>query len=194
MIKYNILKIKIIFLITALILSGSTLNSAQIGGIFFNNEYTLSSVKLSIRGYSILNYMMLIKAYAGALYLESGTPPDQALSDKPRIIELYYFHKISAADFSESTMEMIKKNTNTQVFSRIKNQVDIFNGFYSDVKPGDRYRAEYTPAKGTTLFLNGKTLGTIKGAEFSKAFFSIWIGDNPIDKKFRDALLGKNNE
>lgn len=191
MIKYSILKIKIIFLITVLIMSGSTVNSAMIDGIFFNNEYSLSSVKLSLRGYSILNYMMIIKAYAGAFYLESGTPSGQALSDKPRILELYYFHKISAEDFRESTIEMIKKNTDTAGFIRIKKQIDTFNGFYRDVNPGDRYRAEYNPGKGTTLYLNGKSLGTINGDEFSKAFFSIWIGNNPIDKKFRDSLLGK---
>jgi hypothetical protein len=85
---------------------------------------------------------------------------------------------------------MIKKNIDPAGFRRIENHIIIFNTFYRDVTPGDRYRAEYNPGDGTTLYLNGKALGTIKGDEFSKAFFSIWIGKNPIDKKFRDRLLG----
>jgi len=184
----NITKLIITALIT---ISVSSLNSAQIGGVFFQDAYPSNSGNLNLRGYSILNYMMVIKAYAGALYLQPSINYDQALSATPRILELYYFHKISAEDFRESTMEMIKKNTDSSGFRRIENQLDTFNTFYRDVIPGDRYRAEYTPAGGTTLYLNGKALGTIKGDEFSRAFFSIWIGKNPIDKKFRDRLLGR---
>ncbi|PKL19512.1 MAG: hypothetical protein CVV49_00300 [Spirochaetae bacterium HGW-Spirochaetae-5] len=187
-ININITKL----ILTAILsLSGSGLYSAQIGGVHFQDVYPSTSGNLNIRGYSILNYMMVIKAYAGALYLKPSVSSDQALSAAPRILELYYFHKISADDFRESTIEMIKKNTDSAGFGRIENQLNAFNAFYRDVVPGDRYRADYTPENGTTLYLNGRALGTIKSDEFSKAFFSIWIGKNPIDKKFRDRLLGR---
>lgn len=182
----------IILIVTPLlIISCINLHSAQIDGVYFKEIYPSPSGDLNLRGLSILNYMLVIKAYAGALYLKPSTNSDQALSSAPRILELYYFHKIAAEDFRESTIEMIKKNTDSAGFIRIESQLDIFNAFYRDVIPSDRYRAEYTPENGTTLYLNGKALGTIKGDEFSKAFFSIWIGKNPIDKKFRDRLLGK---
>jgi len=184
----NITKLIIAALIT---LSGSGIYSAQIEGVYFQDAYSTPSGNLNLRGFSILNYMIVIDAYAGALYLKAETPPDQALSAVPKILELYYFHKIAAEDFRESTIEMIKKNTDSAGFIRIKNQIDTLNTFYRDVNPGDRYRAEYTPAGGTTLYLNGKALGTVKGDEYSRAFFSIWIGRNPIDKKFRDRLLGR---
>jgi len=188
----NPLKKTMSLIVTALlIIPGISLHSAQIDGVDFKDIYSSPSGDLNLRGYSILNYMIVIKAYAGALYLNPSINSGQALTGTPRILELYYFHKIAADDFRDSTIEMIKKNTDSAGFSRIKNQVDKFNTFYRDVIPGDRYRAEYTPENGTTLYLNGKTLGTIKGDEFSKAFFSIWIGKNPIDKKFRDRLLGK---
>jgi hypothetical protein len=135
--------------------------------------------------------MLVIKAYAGALYLKSDLPSHQALSETPRILELYYLHKISAEDFRTSTAEMIRKNTTSDEFNRIAGNLEIFNGFYRDVNPSDRYRAEYLPGTGLTLYLNGKPLGTVKSSEFSKAFYSIWIGKNPIDKKFRDILLGR---
>lgn len=181
----------IILIISAVLtLACSNIYSAQIEEVYFNDSYSLPSGEITLRGYSILNYMMIIRAYAGALYLKPGIASDQALSGTPRILELYYFHKISANDFRESTIKMIKKNTDSAGFSRIENQIYSFNGLYRDVKPGDRYRSEYIPEKGTTLYLNGKALGTIQGDEFSRAFFSIWIGKNPIDKKFRDRLLG----
>ncbi len=186
--KLNIKNLIITLLLT---LTVSNLHSAQIDGVEFKDIYSSPSGNLSLRGFTILNYMVVIKAYAGALYLKPSTNSDQALSAAPRILELYYFHKIAADDFRKSTIEMIKKNIDTAGYQRIENQIDIFNTFYRDVIPGDRYRAEYSPENGTTLYLNGKPLGTIKGDEFSKAFFSIWIGKNPIDKKFRDKLLGR---
>ena len=189
----NSLKINVINLILTMLLifSVNNLHAAQIDGVDFKDIYSSTSGSLNLRGLSILNYMVVIKAYAGALYLKPSTSSDQALSAAPRIIELYYFHKISADDFRESTIEMIKKNTDSAEFRRIENQLNTFNTFYRDVVPGDRYRAEYTPENGTTLYLNGRAMGTIKGDEFSRAFFSIWIGKNPIDKKFRDRLLGR---
>jgi len=35
-----------------------------------------------------------------------------------------------------------------------------------------------------------ETLGTIPGDDFAAAVFAIWLGRNPIDTGFRDALLG----
>jgi hypothetical protein len=123
--------------------------------------------------------------------MENGTPSSSVLGEPPRILELYYYHKISAQDFRESTIEMIKRNTTDAEFGIISERLNRFNSFYRDVKPGDRYRAEYIPGRGTTLYLNETPLGTIQGNDFSKAFFSIWIGRDPIDKKFRDKLLGR---
>jgi len=198
---------------------GSPVTSARIDGVTFNDEYTINATRLTIRGYAILNYMFVIRAYAGALYLPADTASSRALSETPRILELHYFHAISAQDFRESTTAMIKKNTTSREFNSLRQQVDALNALYRNVVPGDRYRAVYVPGKGTTLYLKGRALGTVPvpgdryravyvpgkgttlylkgralgtvpGAALSKAFFSIWIGKNPIDKGFRNRLLG----
>jgi hypothetical protein len=163
---------------------------ARIDGVMFNDIYTVNETPLSLRGYAILNYMFVIRAYAGALYLPAETASSRALSETPRILELHYFHAISARDFRESTTAMIKKNTTSREFNSLRQQVDALNALYRNVVPGDRYRAVYVPGEGTTLYLKDRALGTVPGAALSKAFFSIWIGKNPIDKGFRNRLLG----
>jgi len=178
------------FLLVLIILSPSAVKTAQIDGVFFNDSYKTGDKILQLRGAAVLDYMLVIRAYAGGLYLNSEIPSNMALSDVHRVLELYYFHNISAEDFRESTIEMIKRNTSPDEFSSISERLEVFNRFYKPVKPGDRYRAEYIPGKGTTLYHNGSPLGTVKGNDFSRAFFSIWIGADPIDKKFRDRLLG----
>ncbi|HQO39103.1 MAG TPA: chalcone isomerase family protein [Spirochaetota bacterium] len=179
------------FLSALLIFLPITLKTAEIEGVFFNDSYMSGDKLLLLRGAAVLDYMLVIRAYAGGLYLAPDTQRKAVLGDVHRILELYYFHKISAGDFRESTIEMIKKNISPDEFERISERLEKFNKFYKSVKTGDRYRAEYIPAKGTTLYHNGNPLGTVKGNDFSRAFFSIWIGADPIDKKFRDRLLGK---
>jgi hypothetical protein len=45
---------------------------------------------------------------------------------------------------------------------------------------------------GTELALNGVPRGVIQGADFAAAIFSLWLGDQPIDERFKRSLLGKN--
>jgi hypothetical protein len=59
-----------------------------------------------------------------------------------------------------------------------------------NVLPGDRYALTYVPGEGTRLSRNGEVLGSIPGDDFARAVFSIRLGVNPIDKAFRDRLLG----
>ena len=60
------------------------------------------------------------------------------------------------------------------------------------VQPGDRYSLTYIPGVGTELALNGTPRGVIEGADFAAAIFSLWLGENPFDRQFKQALLGKD--
>jgi hypothetical protein len=57
------------------------------------------------------------------------------------------------------------------------------------VEPGDRYTLTYAPGWGTELALNGEPLGRIAGPDFASAVFSIWLGDEPMDKPLKRRLL-----
>ena len=51
---------------------------------------------------------------------------------------------------------------------------------------------DYTPAKGMLLRLNGQAKGEpIPGKELFTAILSIYIGEQPVDKKLKPALLGQ---
>ena len=82
------------------------------------------------------------------------------------------------------------RNISAEEIDRLRAKIDYHNSLYVDVKPGDRYSLTYTPGVGTELALNGTPLGVIEGADFAAAIFSLWLGENPYDKRFKDALLG----
>jgi hypothetical protein len=165
-------------------------NGAAIEGIHFENSYETEGIHLKIQGTGLLRYLGIIKAYVGALYLEEDSSIEDVLSDKPKRLEVEYFHNIKGEDFGITTNKMIAKNTNEQTFQRIKPQIDYHNSLYEDVVPGDRYSLTYIPGRGTELALNGKTKGIIKGADFASALFSMWLGKFPMNKPFKKQLLG----
>ncbi|MGM0451799.1 MAG: chalcone isomerase family protein [Thermodesulfobacteriota bacterium] len=165
--------------------------AAEIEVVRFADRVSVDGERLTLQGTALLRHMVFIRAYVGAFYLKNGITAENALAGNvKRQLVLHYFHGISAEDFAEATRVMIEKNVTTEKFEALKPKIKSFNRLYRDVEPGDAYTATYVPGTGTELALNGKRLGVISGAEFSTAFFSIWLGENPIDKNFRDRLLG----
>ena len=115
---------------------------------------------------------------------------DEVLKNVPKRLELEYFHALKGEDFGPATTKGIERNVDRLSLDRLRGKIDLLNSLYVDVKPGDRYAITYLPGRGTTLELNGKVLGTIDGPEYAAAVFSIWLGDDPINQKFKSALLG----
>jgi hypothetical protein len=165
--------------------------AAQIEGVEFKDTHVMNDYTLTVRGVGLLRYMVFIKAYVGAFYMDQNHPASRVFEDVPKQLELHYFHAIPASDFAKSTRIMMGKNVTTEQFEKIRPQLEQMNALYRDVQPGDRYTATYIPGAGTELALNGDALGVVPGFEFANAYFSIWLGEHPIDKGFRDHLLGK---
>lgn len=163
----------------------------MVDGTAFANTVTIHQTRLHLQGAALLRYLYFIEAYTGALYLPETADGSQALDDIPRHLVLEYRAAISADDFAKATEKKIKDSVSDAVFQSLVPKIAALNRLYKDVVSKDRYALTYTPGAGTMLSLNGTSLGTIEGAAFSRVVFSIWIGDNPIDKGFRDKLLGK---
>lgn len=161
-----------------------------IDGTEFKNTLETRDTRLHLKGTAMLRYLIFIDAYAGALYLPEEADGIQALDDIAKHLVLEYRVSISAQDFADATLKKIKEGVSDTVFQRILPQIEALNRLYKDVEPEDRYALTYIPGVGTQLALNTVPLGTIEGAEFARAMFGIWIGNNPIDKYFRDRLLG----
>ena len=180
----------IILLVMVLINVTPNVNGAEIEGVNFENTYETDGIQMKIQGTGLLRYLGFIKAYVGALYFEEGSSVEDVLSDKPKRLEVEYFHALKGEDFGISTNKVIAKNTDALTLEKIRPQIDYHNSLYEDVQPGDRYSLTYIPGRGTELALNGKTKGIIKGADFASALFSMWLGEFPMNEPFKKQLLG----
>ena len=78
----------------------------------------------------------------------------------------------------------------SEAFESLKPRLEKLNALYRDVQPGDRYSLTYVPGKGTELALNEEPLGIIEGAEFASALYAMWLGEKPMNKSFKQQVLG----
>ena len=115
---------------------------------------------------------------------------DEVLADNAKRFEVSYLRSFDGEDFGNATYEALQKSIPATEIERLRPRIDYHNSLYRSVAPGDRYSVTYIPGKGTELARNGRAVGVIEGADFAAALFSIWVGDNPIDQKFRQELLG----
>ncbi|MDN3671808.1 chalcone isomerase family protein [Flavobacterium branchiarum] len=66
------------------------------------------------------------------------------------------------------------------------------NMLSGEIRAKDVFKFIYTPNDPAVwVYKNNILKGKIKGTDFKKAFFGIWLADKPADVKLRDQLLGK---
>ena len=167
----------------------SPIEAAEIEGIHFDDRYTTADTTLELRGTGLLRVMVFAKIYVAAFYLPEDYPSKLALSDVPKRLEVQYLRSVAGKDFGPATNKKVSENVDPQTFARLQPRLEYHNSLYQDVQPGDRYALTYIPGKGTELTLNGEPKGTIEGADFAAALFSIWLGPNPISESFKKELL-----
>ena len=107
-------------------------------------------------------------------------------------MEIEYFHKIKAAQFAALTTKGVRSNAGESGFGQVAARLQRLNAAYRNVKPGDRYSLTYLPGKGSTLARNGRDLVTIRGADFAKALYAVWLGGKPVTEGLKAGLLGND--
>ncbi len=60
-----------------------------------------------------------------------------------------------------------------------------------DVETGDQIAGVHRPGAGARFYLNGRRLGEIDSAAFSRAFFSILLDPRTREPELRAALIGQ---
>ena len=188
-------KMKFIFLIIGIFIAGggsvySEPATREISGVRFDEKIIFNGQLFKLKNVGLLRYKMVFKGYVAALYLGDGFSVKDIFKDVPKRLELSYFWSIAAEDFGMAADKVLRRNESDLLLEKLNSRVEELHNAYQDVKPKDRYALTYIPEKGTTLTLNSRPLITIKGADFARAYFAIWLGKKPLDKGLRDTLLG----
>ncbi|MDT0678055.1 chalcone isomerase family protein [Autumnicola musiva] len=184
------------FLLLVLTVFSLNLTSAQtkVGGVTLPNSLNYQNKKLILNGAGVREKLW-IDLYAGGLYLEGKTSDANSIlvSNKPMAIKLHIISKlITSNKMLDAVNEGFENSTrgNTAPISAEINQFKSL--FKEEIAQNDVFDLIYSPGKGLVILKNGEEKGVIKGEEFKKALFGIWLANRPADDSLKEAMLGKS--
>ena len=134
-----------------------------------------------------------MKVYEGSLYLETKNSNAQEIisMDAPMAIRLDVTSEMVTAEAMKKALsEGLEKSTGNNTDLINKEIIQLSSSFDSAVSSGDHYEFIYLPDLGTHVLKNSELVELIKGIEFKKAFFGIFLSDDPIQKNLKKAMLG----
>ena len=153
-------------------------------------EYQGNTITKNGQGTRIIFFM---KVYEGSLYLETINSNAEEIvnMDSPMAIRIDVTSTMVTADAMKKALsEGLEKSTGNNTGPISKEIIQLSSSFDNDVSSGDYYEFIYLPDLGTHVLKNSELVELIKGMDFKKAFFGIFLSDNPIQKNLKKAMLG----
>ena len=153
-------------------------------------EYQGNTLTKNGQGTRIIFFMTV---YEGSLYLETKNSNAEEIvnMDAPMAIRIDVTSTMVTAEAMKKALsEGLEKSTGNNTDAISKEIIQLSSSFDSDVSSGDYYEFIYLPNLGTHVVKNSELVELIKGMDFKKAFFGIFLSDNPIQKNLKKAMLG----
>jgi len=160
-------------------------------GVDFPEQTRLDSGTLVLNGLGLrLATVFKVKVYVAALYVPRPSKDAATIlgSDTPKQVILHFVRNVGVDDLRKGWTEGFEKNAEGAL-PGLRDRIATFNSWMGDAKTGQRVVLTYTPGKGTEVNVNGAAQGTIRGDDFAKALFAIWLGDPP-NPEVKTGLLG----
>ncbi|MFW6085760.1 MAG: chalcone isomerase family protein [Myxococcota bacterium] len=128
--------------------------------------------------------------YVAGLYLEEPSADAEAILcfDQPRHLILHFVDDVTADALTTEWTGALEAAASGR--PRVGGGIDDFAAMIPDMEENDSMVLSYAPRRGTNVIVDGRGKGTLPGATFARALFSLWIGDRALDPKLRRALLG----
>ncbi len=192
--KIKILKIPSLL---QLILATALLAAAGASGAAtaFEKTTALAGSTLVMNG-SGTRYKAIFKVYDMAMYLPATakTPEAVLALPGPKRLSFVAQRKVTGTDLGLAFMRGLKDNNPPELMRKhipaTTRLIDIFSG-KSFVDEGHTFAMEFVPGKGTQFFIQGEPQGQpIDDAEFFQMILRIWLGNDPVDMRLKESLLG----
>ncbi|MBU1742510.1 MAG: chalcone isomerase family protein [Proteobacteria bacterium] len=175
--------------------SGRGADTRTVNDITFKTRITVAGKKLALVGMGE-HIMYLITVYVAGLYLEKPLKGAKAViaSDQAQCFLLHIdTHRFTRQKFQSLANDGFLCNCSAQELKKLKPRIKKFFGLFQKVnlRRGHRIMFVYLPGTGTAVYHQGRRLGVIRGPDFKRALFSLWLGKKPLDERLKLALLGR---
>jgi len=173
------------FLLSVPVLAG------ELAGVKLPDTLSVGGKTLKLNGMG-LRKKMGFKVYVGGLYLESPSKDASAImsGDTARAVTMHFIRDVGKKKLVETFNEGFENNAKEKAVAQ-KANIDKLLALVVDMKDGDEVTYAYDPAKGVSVILGGKVVGTIEGKDFAPVLFSLWLGPKPPSEDLKNGMLGK---
>jgi len=138
----------------------------------------------SVVGRGVLTYIFW-DVYEATLYAPQGRW-DPA---KPQALSIEYHCEIDGKDIADRSVQEIRKQGFTDEVKLATWNAQM-KTIFPDVKDGSVLSAVYLPGRETVFYSGDNMIGTVKGDDFGRLFFGIWLNEKTSQPALRRALLG----
>lgn len=161
-------------------------------GVSFPDQIESEGVGLKLNGLGLRQATIFkVSVYVGALYVAQTSKDGSAIlkSNAPKEIILHFVRDVGRSDLNKGWQEGFENNARSEL-PALKDRIEAFKGLMADMKNGQRLRLAHKPGTGVQVDVDKAVKGTIKGDDFARALFAIWLGSSPPNAELKDGLLG----
>lgn len=132
--------------------------------------------------------------YRAGLYLERPTRVDHKAIASEQVKQIRLQVKtLSRRKLIDALNRGLYDNNPSARLKAIRPRIENFLRLFKTTKPrpGDWLVLTYVPKKGTAVSYRSRKLGLIKGRDFMRALFGVWLGENPASASLKHKMLGQ---
>jgi len=179
-----------------LALAALPVRAATLEGQRFDDSARLASRELPLNGLGVRG-IFIFKAFVAGLYLQEKTVdgPRALRQGGPKRLQMRMLMEIGADDIKKALVDGMRKNVSDAEWQAMQDRVGHFSRTIESIgvaRVGDTITLDYLPEQGLLLAVNDVSRGSaIAGADFFHALLEIFVGDDPVDTRLKNGLLGQ---
>ena len=173
-------------------------HGAEVGGVQIADTVRIGATDVMLNGAGIRT-RAIFKVYVGALYLpEKKSVAAEVLVIKgPKRIALHMLRDLSSEQLGGALSDGLAANLTEAEGARFKSQIDELRATMDAVgaaKEKSVVTLDFVPEAGIRIALDGVPKGKpIAGEDFYRALLKIWLGEKPVERSLKAAMLGQPN-
>lgn len=159
---------------------------------YANSPNTPADVKQSLSGARELGQARLtvygFNIYDAKLWAADGFAAAN-YAVEPFALELRYLRSFKGEMIAERSLKEMRRLAAVND-EKAAQWLQNMKATFPDVKKGDQLIGIHRPDGTASFTLNGKAIGEVRDAEFTRLFFGIWLSPKTSEPKMRNDLIG----
>jgi hypothetical protein len=171
-------------------LANTPLFAAECKGVTFPDQIQVGGKRLELNGLGLREATLLrFQVYVAALYVQakSANPDDILKPTQNKRLVLQFLRDVDEKDIAKAWSEGFAAAGDT---GSLQERIDRLNGWMEPMTTGKQLSFTYTAGTGVQVNVAGVDKGTLKGDDFARTLFGIWLGANPPNAGLKAGLLG----